>query len=229
MTGGVNGTVVSYRRPGAIATVTIDDGKVNALTLQMLTELNEALDQVVEDGVPLVLTGREGRFSAGFDLKTLTGGGQDGPALLRSGFELSERLLSFPLPVVIACTGHALAMGVFLLLSGDYRVGAEGAFRIGANEVAIGLTMPQTAIEICKLRVPPTYLRRVVINAEIFQPSEAVAAGLLDRVVPAAGLSEVALEAAEALAKLDMKAHAATKLRTRAPALAAIHSAIENR
>jgi enoyl-CoA hydratase len=220
------GPVVSYRKRGAVATVTMDDGKVNALTPQLLAQLNAALDRALEDGAPLVLTGRQGRFSAGFDLKTLTGGGSGGPRLLTAGFELSERLLSFPLPVVIACTGHALAMGAFLLLSGDYRVGAEGAFKIGANEVAIGLTMPETAIEICTQRISPSHLSRVLINAEIFDPSEAVTAGFLDRAVPPTQLADVALEAAEALAKLDMRAHAATKLRARAGALAAIHAAI---
>jgi enoyl-CoA hydratase len=117
-------------------------------------------------------------------------------------------------------------MGAFLLLSGDHRIGAEGAFKIGANEVAIGLTMPQTAIEICRQRVSPTHFSRVIVNAEIFAPSEAVGAGFLDRVVPATDLAESALEVAEALGKLDMRAHAATKLRTRGPALSAIHAAI---
>jgi enoyl-CoA hydratase len=218
--------VITYRRHGAIAVVSMDDGKVNALTLRMLAALNGALDQALKEEAPVVLTGREGRFSAGFDLKTLTGGGEDGPKLLTAGFELSERLLSFPFPVVIACTGHALAMGAFLLLSGDHRIGAEGAFKIGANEVAIGLTMPHTAIEICRQRVSPTHFSRVMINAEIFGPSEAVGAGFLDRVVPATDLAESALEAAEALSKLDMRAHAATKLRARGPALSAIHASI---
>jgi enoyl-CoA hydratase len=226
MTEQAEGAVVAYRREGAVATVTMDDGKVNALTFQLLAEVHAALDRALDDGVPPILTGRQGRFSAGFDLQTLTGGGPEGPKLLTAGFELSERLLSFPLPVVIACTGHALAMGAFLLLSADYRVGADGPFKIGANEVAIGLTMPETALEICKQRVSMTHLSRVVINAEIFAPAEAMAAGFLDRVVPETDLAKVALEAAEALTKLDMKAHAATKLRARAQTLAAIHAAI---
>jgi enoyl-CoA hydratase len=217
---------VSYSKEGPVATITMDDGKVNALTFPLLTALNDALDQALADQAVVVLTGREGRFSAGFDLKTLTGGGRDGPALLTAGLELSERLLSYPFPVVIACTGHALAMGSFLLLSGDYRVGAEGDFKIGANEVAIGMVMPETAIEICKQRVPPSHLGRVVINAEIFQPSDAVEAGFLDRVVPATSVIEVASDAAASLATLNMRAHAATKLRVRAGTLAAMRAAI---
>jgi enoyl-CoA hydratase len=219
-------TVVSYRKEGPVATVTMDDGKVNALTFPLIAALNEALDQALEDHAVVMLAGRQGRFSAGFDLKTLTGGGGEGPALLTAGFELSERLLSYPYPVVIACTGHALAMGSFLLLSGDYRVGADGDFKIGANEVAIGLVMPETAIEICKQRIPASHFGRVVVNAEIFEPSEAVSAGFLDRVVPAASVTEVASETAARMATLDMRAHTATKLRVRAGTLAAMRATI---
>lgn len=221
-----HGAVVSYRMDGPVATITMDDGKVNALTLALIAALNDALDQALEDHAVVIVAGREGRFSAGFDLKTLTGGSREGPALLTAGFELSERLLSYPFPVVIACTGHALAMGSFLLLSGDYRVGADGDFKIGANEVAIGLVMPETAIEICKQRIPASHFGRVVVNAEIFQPSEAMAAGFLDRVVPAGSVMEVASETAARMATLDMRAHAATKLRVRAGALAAMRATI---
>ncbi|HUN31199.1 MAG TPA: enoyl-CoA hydratase-related protein [Trebonia sp.] len=95
----------------------------------------------------VLIEGRDGVFSAGFDLPVLRNGGPDALTMLRSGFELAARLLEFPQPVVIACTGHAVAMGVFLLLCGDYRVGATGPFKITANEVAIGLTMPRAAVE----------------------------------------------------------------------------------
>ena len=116
----------------------MDDGKVNALSPQMFTEINAAFDRAESDRAVVVLTGREGVFSGGFDLPLLRAGGPDSIAMLRSGFELAERTLSFPMPVVIACTGHAMAMGVFLLLSGDYRVGAAGPYKYSANEVAIG-------------------------------------------------------------------------------------------
>ena len=135
--------MVSYHCDDAIATITIDDGKVNALSLAVLAELNAALDQAERDGAVVILAGRDGVFSAGFDLPVLRGGGPDARAMLRAGFELAARLLAFPRPVVIACTGHAVAMGVFLLLCGDYRVGATGPYKITANEVAIGLTMPE--------------------------------------------------------------------------------------
>src|SRR5260370_24473285 len=137
--------MISYRLDDTIATITIDDGKVNALSLTVLTDLNAALDRAEQDQAVVVLAGREGVFSAGFDLPVLRGGGPDALAMLRAGFETAARLLAFPRPVVIACTGHAVAMGVFLLLCGDYRVGATGPYQISANEVAIGLTMPRAA------------------------------------------------------------------------------------
>ena len=149
------GTLVSYQLEDSIATIAMDDGKVNALSLQMLTELNAALDRASADRAVVVLTGRDGIFSAGFDLTVLRAGGSDASAMLRAGFALAKRMLSFPTPVLIACTGHAVAMGVFLLLSGDYRVGAGGPYKITANEVAIGLTMPRAAVEICRQRLTP--------------------------------------------------------------------------
>jgi enoyl-CoA hydratase len=154
--------MVSYHCDDTIATITIDDGKVNALSLAVLAELNAALDQAERGGAVVILAGRDGVFSAGFDLPALRGGGPDAIAMLRAGFELAARLLAFPRPVVIACTGHAVAMGVFLLLCGDYRVGATGPYKITANEVAIGLTMPRAAVEICRQRLTPAHAARGV-------------------------------------------------------------------
>jgi enoyl-CoA hydratase len=221
------GTLVSYQLERSIATITMDDGKVNALSLQMLTELNAALDRATADRAVVVLTGRDGVFSAGFDLTVLRAGGSGASAMLRAGFELAERMLSFPTPVLIACTGHAVAMGVFLLLSGDYRVGAAGPYKITANEVAIGLAMPLAAVEICRQRLTPAHFNRAVIIAEVFSPDDAVVAGFLDRVVGASELQDVAVSAAAVLAKLDMDAHAASKMRARDHALNALRAAID--
>lgn len=221
-------TLVDYRGDeDGIATVTMDDGKANALSLAMLGEVGAALDRAEADGAVVVLTGRPGRFSAGFDLSVLMAGGPDAVAMLRAGFELSHRLLSFPRPVVIACTGHAVAMGSFLLLSGDYAVGAAGDYKVTANEVAIGLTMPRAAVEICRQRLSPACFNRAVVTAEVFSPEGAVVAGFLDRVVPAAELADVARETAARLAALDAAAHEGTKQRARADALAAIRAGIE--
>lgn len=220
-------TIVTYQQTDSVATITMNDGKVNAMSVSMISEVNNALNQALVDKAAVVLTGRTGLFSAGFDLPVLKAGGTEARQMLRTGFELAERLLSFPKPVVIACSGHALAMGVFLVLSGDYRIGAEGDFKIGANEVAIGLTMPDFGIEICRQRLAPAHFNRAVINAEIYTPDQAVVAGFLDQVVPLAELLDVAQQKAIQLTKLNMPAHAATKLRARGETLKALRRAIE--
>ena len=220
-------TRVTYELVDSIATITMDDGKVNALSLDMLGEINAALDRAVADGAVVVLTGRDGILSAGFDLKVLGAGGPDAVAMLRAGFELSERLLSFPTPVVVACPGHAMAMGVFLLLSGDYCIAATGPYKIRANEVAIGMTMPRAAVEILRQRLTPAAFTRATLLSETFTPDNAIEAGLVDRVVDTIELMEVAHSTAAELAKLDMRAHAASKLRAREQTLRALRAGIE--
>jgi enoyl-CoA hydratase len=220
-------TLATYRLEDGIGTIAMDDGKMNVLSLEMFAQLNDAFARAESDRAVVVLRGREGAFSGGFDLRTLRGGGGEAYTMVRTGFELAARILAFPQPVVVACTGHAIAMGAFLLLSGDYRLGAAGAFKIGANEVAIGITMPFFGIEVCRQRLAPAHFHRAVINAEIYRPEDAVAAGFLDRVVAPSELQDAARTAAGELAKLDPAAHAATKLRARAEALKAIRAAIE--
>jgi len=219
--------IVTYDLADSIATITMDDGKVNVIGPAMQRELNAALDQAVADGAVVVLGGRGTIFSAGFDLKVLQGGGTAAADMLRGGFELAERLLSFPRPVIISCPGHAIAMGVFLLASGDYCVGVSGPFRIVANEVAIGLMMPRAATEILRNRLTPAAFNRAITLAEMFAPDGAVAAGFLDRVVDRTDLESTVREVAAASVVLDARAHAASKLRARASALAAIRAGIE--
>jgi enoyl-CoA hydratase len=219
--------LLTYRLTQSVATISLDDGKVNVMSLQMLDALNEALDRAQWDQAIVVLTGRPGVFSAGFDLPVLRAGGVASAQMIQRGFQLAERLLSFPFPVVIACSGHALAMGAFLVLSGDHRLGADGPFKIGANEVAIGLTMPRFGVEICRQRLAPAHFHRAVVNAEIYAPDAAVGAGFLDQLVPAQDLMATAQLAAARLRALDMRAHAETKLRARTQALAAIRTAID--
>jgi enoyl-CoA hydratase len=218
---------VSYRLDGPVATIVMDDGKVNAVSPRMIRELNAAFDRAEADGAVVVLTGRSGVFSAGFDLPTLRSGGREAAVMVRSGFELAERMLSFPFPVVVACTGHAVAMGVFLVLSADYRVGVEGSYRITANEVAIGLTMPDAAIEIMRNRLTPSAFNRAVTLAEPFSAANAVETGFLDSVVPATALMETAYAVASAASTLDLAAHTASKLRARRATLAGIRAGLE--
>ncbi len=219
--------LVTYQLEDSVATIVMDDGKVNVMSLRMTRALNEALDRAGADKAVVLLTGRPGVFSAGFDLSVLSIGGDDARKMVKAGFELAERVLSFPAPVVIACTGHAVAMGAFLLLSGDVRLAAAGEFKIGANEVAIGLTMPHFGVEICRQRLAPAHFNRAVINSEMYSPDQAAIAGFVDRIVPATELLSAALDAARTLGKLNMAVHTATKLRARSNALKAIRQAIE--
>ena len=220
-------TPVTYEPRDSIATITLDDGKRNVLSPDVFARLDAALDRAQADRAVVVLTGREGVFSGGFDLRVLGAGGPDAHRMVRMGFELAERMLSFPVPIVVACTGHAIAMGVFLVLAGDYRVGAAGPYKIGANEVAIGIPMPFFGVEICRQRLAPAHFHRAVINAEMYRPEDAVAAGFLDRVVPEAELHDVARGVAVDLAKLNLDVHATTKRRARDHAAKAIRAAIE--
>ena len=222
------GTLVSYRRESSIATITMDDGKVNALSAELLAELNAALDRAAADQTVVVLAGRPGVFSAGFELAVLKAGGRPAALLVRAGFELAARVLAFPAPVLIACTGHAVAMGAFLLMSGDYRIGVDGPYKFSVNEVAIGLTVPQAAIEICRQRLTPAHFSRAVILADVFSPQDALAAGFVDRLVPEGELQDLAGSTAARLATLDLNAHGVTKLRAREPALTAIRAAIDS-
>jgi len=220
--------LVGYDLDGRIATITLDDGKVNALSIPMLTEVHAALDRAAQDDAVVLLTGREGMFSAGFDLPTFASGIEPTIEMLRLGATLAERILAFPTPVVVAVNGHAIAAGSFPALAADARIGADGAFRIGLNEVRIGLTVPWFAIELARQRLHPAQFDRAVVNATMYDPPGAVAAGFLDAVVAPEDLHAAALAAANDLAGLNPAAHAATKLRVRDGALRALRAAIES-
>lgn len=222
------GELTAYELKDQVATITTDDGKVNVLSLHMLAEINAGLDRAVADKAAVVLAGREGRFSGGFDLAVFRSGGTDGIKMLREGFTLAERLLSFPTPVVAACTGHAIAMGAFLLLSVDYRIGAAGPFKIQANESAIGMALPTAAYVIARQRLTRNHSHRALALAEAYPPDEtAIAAGWLDRVAGPGEVVAAARAKAEELMALSMQAHAANKLKGRAETLTALRAAID--
>jgi enoyl-CoA hydratase len=219
--------LAAYEREDRISTITMDDGKVNVFSIAMLQSVHRAFDQAEQDGTVVVLTGRTGYFSAGFDLNVLSGPTGAVVELLTLGATLAERILSFPTPVVVGCTGHAYPAGAFLLLSADMRIGVDGPFRIGLNEVKIGLTVPWFAIELARHRLHPTHFDRTVVNATMYSPQDAIAPGFLDLVVNQSELHEASQAGARELAELDPTAHTATKLRARAGALRALRAAIE--
>jgi enoyl-CoA hydratase len=157
----------------------------------------------------------------------MTASPESAKELVTKGSQLSLRMLSFPQPIIVACSGHAIAKGAFLLLSVDYRIGVEGDFKIGLNEVMIGMTMHNAGIAIAKSRLSEVYLNRSVNNAEIFSSEDAIKAGFLDVIVPEDHLLPTAIKVAEMFTKLNKKAHARTKLKLRQPHLDALENAIE--
>jgi enoyl-CoA hydratase len=220
---------VHYQLDESVATITLDDGKVNVLGPAMQTAINEALDRAEKDEAKaVVLAGNSRVFSGGFDLSVFqSGDAKAALGMLAGGFELALRALTFPTPVIMAATGPAIAMGSFLLLSGDHRVGQPKS-RCQAIEVAIGMTIPSSAIEIMRLRLTPAAFHRGVSMAATFAGEEAVAAGWLDELVDADAVVTRAQEvAAEAATTLHAGAHLASKLKARQSALDAIRAGID--
>ena len=215
--------LTSYALADGIATITMDDGKANALSAAMLAELSAAFDRAEADGAVVVLTGRERTFSGGFDLRTEPAGW---PAMVAAGARLAERILAFPQPVIAACNGNAVAMAGFHLLAADVRIGAAGDFKLGLNEVAIGLTVPWFGIALARHRLTAPYADRCLVTGALLDPQEARAAGFLDRVVAPDQLAAETVSTARALAAVDRRAHAATKLRIREQALAGVRDGI---
>jgi enoyl-CoA hydratase len=209
-----------------LAIITINNSKVNAISHQVIIEINSALDQAELAGAVVILTGQQGVFSAGYDLQTIKKSSDSAVSLVTAGSRLSRRMLSFPLPIIGVCTGHAIAKGALLLLSCDYRIGSTGAFKIGLNEVSIGMTMPQYGIELTRNRIPVNYLTRSVINAELFDPETAAKAGFIDTLVEPGKLMETAKTIANQMATLNMTAHYSTKLKERKEILNALDSSI---
>ena len=217
---------VQYDVDDGVAVIRIDDGKRNALSPQVLRELYAAFDRAEADGATVVLTGREDVFSAGFDLKVMNRGGAAALRMLRAGYGLPARVLAYPYPVVAACNGHSMAMGVFLMLSADYVIGSRGDFRISANEVAIGMTMPRVAAAVLRNRLTPAAFQRAVTLAEFFDVDTASEAGFFDEVVEPNELLTNARQLAKKFSALDARAHKASKRQVRAALIRRIRYSI---
>jgi enoyl-CoA hydratase len=218
--------LIAYHLEDGIATLTLNNGKVNAISPDVIAVFNAALDQAVTDRAIVIITGQPGILSGGYDLKVMTAGPKEAVSLVTAGSTLARRLLSHPFPVIVACPGHAVAKGAFLLLSADYRIGVDGPFSIGLNEVQIGMTMHHAGIELARDRLRRSAFHRSVINGEMFDPKSAVDAGFLDKVVAAEELPSAALAAARQLKKINMTAHKNTKLKVRKALLEALDNAI---
>ncbi|MDH1055207.1 crotonase/enoyl-CoA hydratase family protein [Aquipseudomonas alcaligenes] len=219
--------LISYQLEDGIATLTLNNGKVNAISPDVIVAFNAALDQAAQDRAVVIITGQPGILSGGYDLKVMTSSPQNAVALVTAGSTLARRMLAHPYPIIVACPGHAIAKGAFILLSADYRIGVEGPFNIGLNEVQIGMTMHHAGIELARDRLRRSAFHRSVINGEIFNPEGAVDAGFLDKVVPAEQLMATAVAAAQQLKKINMTAHKNTKLKVRKAFLETLDKAIE--
>ncbi len=217
---------VHYSLDDGVATIRIDDGKRNALSPAVLRGIYGALDKAESDDAIVIFTGREDVFSAGFDLKVMNRGGAEALNMLRLGYALTARVLSYPYPVIVACNGHVLAMGVFLMLSADTAVGTRGDFRIAANEVAIGMTMPRVAAAVLQHRLTPAAYQRAVTLSAYFDVESALAAGFFDDIVDPDELMDRATALAAQCKQLDEWAHRRSKRRIRAKLIRRIRFSI---
>ncbi|WP_426571609.1 crotonase/enoyl-CoA hydratase family protein [Aquihabitans sp. McL0605] len=210
-------TLPTYRLDDSVAVITLDDGKANVFSRASLTHLEALVDQAEADGArALVLVGRPGRFSAGFNLDEMTATVEGMRALVVQGARFWLRIYGLGMPTVAACTGHALAGGAITLLSCDRRVGADVPAKIGLNEVAIGLTLPKFAVELARDRLTKASFTAATMGAQIFDAAGAQQAGFLDVVVPEADLVSTAMDEARRLGQIRTGAYAATKLNARA-------------
>lgn len=219
---------LSYTLEGTTAVLHMDDGKANALSDAMIEGIVASLARAEKEASAIVLAGRADRFCAGFDLKVMMSGPDNAKALLRRGADLLMKLYGVSVPLVIACTGHALAGGALVLLTGDVRIGAAGAYRIGLNEVSIGMPVPVLAMELARDRIVGTELGRATLQGTIYDPEGAARVGYLDAVVPAGDVLARAKEEATRLTSLSRTAYAATKTRLRGKTIEHILGSLES-
>lgn len=220
--------VIHYDLDDSVAVIRLDDGKANALGPDVIEALSASLTRAADEAKAVLLTGREGKLSAGFNLKVLQGGGPDaGRALVTAGANLALQIARHPGPVVVAATGHALAMGAVLLCAADVRIGAQGDFKIGFNEVAIGMTTPIFLLELARDRLSKRHIHRAIVGAEIYGPEGAVDAGFLDCAVAPEDLLPTALAEAKRLGELPARAYVATRALLRGKTLELIEETLE--
>ena len=213
----------TYELKDQVAVLSMDDAKANAFSPDMIATVNGLLDQAEKEANAVVLTGRDGIFSGGFDLRVIRGDDPQAAVDMRlGGTRLMMRLYGLPLPLVIAASGHAIALGAFCLLTGDYRIGTAGEFRIGLNETSIGMSLPPFGLMLAKERLSKRYLSRATMAATMFSSEEAKDAGFLDEVVPKEDLAQRALDVASSYLALDGPAYASVKQGLRSDSIAAV-------
>jgi len=204
--------IATLTKEDNISIITLDDGKANVFSEEMSKQINQCLDDVPTDTGCLVLQGRDGMFSAGFDLKVIQNGEvQKILDMSSSGFKLLARVFSFPRPVIASCSGHGIALGTFLLCCCDFRVGIKGDFMLGANEMRTNMVIPMPILELIRFRLNPSYKYRAILGAEMYSMEEAKEAGLLDVVVDPKELKNFVMEKAKDLATMGHPSYSLTK------------------
>lgn len=219
---------MNYAINNNIVTLTFDDGKANVVGPSFLNDINAGLDRAEKEKADaIILRGRPGMFSGGFDLEEFKKGPEQGMAMVRQGFELLIRLYSFPLPLVAACTGHGIAMGAFIIMACDMRIGSRGEFKMSLPETALSMELPPILVELTASRISRQHMTRVALLSEVYNPEQAVAAGFIDEVVDSAELESRCMAVAEKLARLPKGHFAANKLSIRAGTLQAMKDSLE--
>jgi len=204
--------IATFRKEEDISIITLDDGKANVFSSEMSQQVNDCLDQVETEKGCLIITGKEGMFSAGLDLKTIQSGDMEKILdMSSSAFKLLARIFSFPRPVIAACSGHGIALGTFLICCCDYRIGIKGDFMLGANEMRTNMVIPTPILELIKFRVNNSHKYRAVLGAEMYTLEKAKEAGLMDDVVNPEDLMQVAMEKAKDLATMGHPSYTLTK------------------
>ncbi len=223
-------SAVTVERNDRVLIIHLDDGKANALSFDVMAALSAVLDDVESDTTvgAIVIHGRPGKFCAGFDLSVMSSGDWNAVAgMMCAGGDIVRRLYAMPVPVVAACTGHALAAGALLLMGCDMRIGADVACKIGLNEVALGIVLPDWALTISQERLSRRHLQAAVALAELTGAAGAVEAGFLDIVVPEAEVLSTAVGRAQVYANLSRDAYGGTVRAMRGPVLQQLAEQIE--
>jgi enoyl-CoA hydratase len=216
-------TVTAHDREGGVRVLTLTRPPANAIDETLLGDLAGALDAAAEAGVrALVLTGSGAFFSGGFDFAAPPRDGTESLGLHALYRRAHRALLAFPRPTLAMVNGHAVAGGLVLALACDYRLGIEGDYRIGLNEVAVGAAFPRTAFEIVRLRLPHARASELMLGAGLYPASQAVRLGVIDELLPPDVFAATVLRRAARMAAFPREAYTHTKAALVAEALARI-------
>ena len=220
--------IATIKKEDDISIITLDDGKANVFSPEMSKQLNSCLDQVDKESGCVIITGREGMFSAGLDLKIIQSGDVDRIVeMSSSAFKLLARIFSFPRPVIAACSGHGIALGTFLICCCDYRIGIKGEYMLGANEMRTNMVIPTPILELIKFRVNNSHKYRAVLGAEMYNFNQAQEVGLIDDVVDIDNLMSTAKDKAKDLATMGHPSYTMTKELFIAEPMAKINEALK--